>query len=90
MVCPLIYNRDLACGEDARLDYYNVISTTGEHGMSIITLGRLYFMLSCRLTPTDAASRETCSSEAISSLIGSHLLQKWARKLFGPDSLVGF
>jgi hypothetical protein len=47
IACPLIYNRDLACGADTRLDYCDLISTTGEHGMAIIILDRLYFVLSC-------------------------------------------
>jgi hypothetical protein len=39
-----------------RLDSCDVISTAGNLGMAIITLGRLFFMLSCRLTPIDAPS----------------------------------
>jgi hypothetical protein len=31
-----------------------MIATTGDYGMAIIMLGRLYFMLSYWLTPTDA------------------------------------
>jgi hypothetical protein len=54
--CSLICNRNLAYDEGTRLDCCNEISVTGELGMAIITLGRLYFMLSCRLTPTDVAS----------------------------------
>jgi hypothetical protein len=49
----LICNQNLVCGEGTRLDCCNVISATGELGMTIITLGRLYFMLSCRFAPTD-------------------------------------
>jgi hypothetical protein len=48
IVCSLIYNRNLACGEGTRLDCCDMIT--------IITLARLYFVLSCRLTPTDAVS----------------------------------
>jgi hypothetical protein len=54
IVCSLICNRNLACGESTRLDCYIMIATTGDYGMAIIMLGRLYFMLSCWLTPTDA------------------------------------
>jgi hypothetical protein len=48
----LIYNRSLACDEGTRLDHCDVISITSEPGMTIIMLGRLYFMLSYRVTPT--------------------------------------
>jgi hypothetical protein len=46
IACSLICNRKLACGKSARLDYCDVISAAGELGMTIITLGRLYFILS--------------------------------------------
>jgi hypothetical protein len=51
--CSFIHNKNLACNEGTRLDYSDVISATGEPGMAIITLSRLYFVLSCRLSPTD-------------------------------------
>jgi hypothetical protein len=51
----LIYTRNLACGESIRLDCCDVIFTTCELGMTIITLSRLYFVVSCRLAPTDVA-----------------------------------
>jgi hypothetical protein len=54
--CSLICNQNLACGEGIGLDYYNVNATTGDYNMAIITLGRLHFMLSCHLAPTDALS----------------------------------
>jgi hypothetical protein len=56
IACSLICNRNLAYGEGIRLDYCDVIPTAGELGMAIIILGRLYFILSCRLAPTDATS----------------------------------
>jgi hypothetical protein len=52
----LICNRNLACGKGTRLNYCEVIASTGDYGMTIIMLGRLYSMLSCRLAPTDASS----------------------------------
>jgi hypothetical protein len=55
IACSLIYNRNLAYGERIRLDYCNVISATCELGMAIITLGMIYFVVSYRLAPTDAA-----------------------------------
>jgi hypothetical protein len=52
----LICNRHLSCSEGIRLDYCNMIATTGAYDMAIITLGRLYFVLSYRLAPTEALS----------------------------------
>jgi hypothetical protein len=56
IACSPICNRNLACSEGRRLDCCNVISAAGKLGVTIIMLGRLYFVLSCRLTPTDATS----------------------------------
>jgi hypothetical protein len=56
IACSLISNRNLACSEDTRLDCCDVISIDGDLGMAIIMLGKLYFMLSCRLTRTDVTS----------------------------------
>jgi hypothetical protein len=47
IVCSLIYNKNLACSEGTGLDCCIMIATTGDYDMAIITLGRLYFMLSC-------------------------------------------
>jgi hypothetical protein len=72
----LIYNRNLACGEGTRLDYCNVISATGDFGMTIIMLGRLFFMLSYCLAPTYAPSaqhRRRLCSEAMGALARSQL-----------------
>jgi hypothetical protein len=52
----LIYNRSLPCDEGTRLDRCDVISITSEPGMTIIMLGRLYFMLSYWVTPTVVAT----------------------------------
>jgi hypothetical protein len=41
IACSLIYNRNLASGEGTRLDCCDVITTTGDYGLDIITLGRL-------------------------------------------------
>jgi hypothetical protein len=48
----LICNRSLGCGEGTRLDCCDMTSAIGELGETIITLGRFYFVLSCRLAPT--------------------------------------
>jgi hypothetical protein len=56
IACFLICNRNLACGEGTRLHCYDMISVTGEPGTTIITLGRLYFVLSCQLTTSNAAA----------------------------------
>jgi hypothetical protein len=55
IACSLSRNRNLACGEGTRLHCCIVFSVVGEFGMAIIMLGRLYFMLSCQLTPIDVA-----------------------------------
>jgi hypothetical protein len=55
IACSLICNKNLACSEGTRLDCCNVISTAGELGMAIITLRKLYLVLSCRLAPTDVS-----------------------------------
>jgi hypothetical protein len=45
IMCSLICNRDVVCGEDTRLDCCDMISTTSEIGIAIIMLGKLYFMV---------------------------------------------
>jgi hypothetical protein len=47
IACSLIYNRNLVYDEGTRPDYCDMISAASD-------LGRLYFMSSCRLAPTDA------------------------------------
>jgi hypothetical protein len=54
MVCFHICNRKLVCGEGTSLDCCDVVVATGYFGVAIITLSRLYFVLSCRLSPPDA------------------------------------
>jgi hypothetical protein len=46
IACSLIRNWNLACGEDKRLDYCDVIFAADELGMTIITFGRLYMLRS--------------------------------------------
>jgi hypothetical protein len=61
--------------------------------MTIIMLGRLYFMLSCWLAPTDAAPMQHGryeASEATCDLTRSHLHLDWPWKPIEPGSLVGF
>jgi hypothetical protein len=70
------HNRNLVCDEGIRLDYCDVITTTGDYGMTIITLGRLYFVLSYRLAPIDALSvqyERRASSGATCVFTGPHL-----------------
>jgi hypothetical protein len=87
IACSLIYNSNLACDKGTRLNCYNVISTASKLDMTIITLGWLYFMLSCRLVPTNVV---TVQQQTHRCLTGSHPQLEWAQKLFGPGSLMGF
>jgi hypothetical protein len=91
-VCSLICNRNLACGEGATVDCCNVISVADEFGKTIITSSRLFFMLSCRLAPTNVAPvqhRRRTGNEATCALTRSHLSSRvgseagWARLLVG-------
>jgi hypothetical protein len=64
IACFLICNKNLACGEGTRLDCCDVITTTGDYGMAIITLGRLLcrVVLSARSYQCPVrAARTTCS-----------------------------
>jgi hypothetical protein len=61
--------------------------------MTLTMLGRLYFVLSCRLTPTDAPSvqhRRRVGSEATYAFAGSHLSLGVGSKSFWARLLVGF
>jgi hypothetical protein len=89
----LINNNNLACGNRASLENCVVMAITGDYGMAIVTQDRLYFVLSCRLTPTDAMSMlyggcanngDTCTFP------GPHLRREWTLRRFGPMLLVGF
>jgi hypothetical protein len=72
----LICNRNLACDKGIRLDCCGVIVATGDFGMVVIMLGRLYFMLSCWLAPTDASYMQygrRAGSGATCTFTGPHL-----------------
>jgi hypothetical protein len=88
IACSLICNKYLAYGEGTRLYYYNIIAATRDHGMAIITLDLLYFMLSCRLAPTDAPRHmgDVCAEKLWAPWSGHIFLQEWARKPFGLGS----
>jgi hypothetical protein len=76
IVCLFICNRNLAYDKVTRLDCCDVITTTGDYGMSILTLGRLFFVLPSRLTPTDVVSvayRRCAGSGSTKDLHGPHL-----------------
>jgi hypothetical protein len=64
-----------------KLDCYDVISIAGELGIAIITLGKLHFLLSCRLTRTNvvAVQHERCAAAR------SHAFD-WVTPLLGVDS----
>jgi hypothetical protein len=88
IACSLTYNRNLAFGEGTRLDYCVVTATTDNYVIVIITLGRLYFMLSCQL----ALMPCSCSTGDVRAVVphvpwsGHTFHQEWARKLFGLGS----
>jgi hypothetical protein len=93
IACSLICNKNLAYNEGTRLDCYDVTSATSEFGMIIIMLGRLYFVLPCRLTPTDATPMQHGRRATVrpqTTWPGHTFYQEWARKPFGPGSLLGF
>jgi hypothetical protein len=52
----LICNKNLAYGEGTKIDGCDVVSAASELDMTIITLGRLYSVLSCWLAPIDVVS----------------------------------
>jgi hypothetical protein len=85
--------KDLACGEGTRLDCCNMIATTSDYVMAIITLGRLYSTLSCRLAPTDAMSvqhGQRVGSGATFILTGTHLSSGVGSEVLWTRFLVGF
>jgi hypothetical protein len=55
IACSLICNRNLACGGGARLGCCSISFAAGDPSTTIIMLGKLYFVLSCWLAPTNAA-----------------------------------
>jgi hypothetical protein len=48
------FDKHLSCGDGTNLDCCEVMAITVDYDMIIITLGNLYFMLSCQPTPPDA------------------------------------
>jgi hypothetical protein len=85
--------KDLACGEGTRLDCCNMIATTSDYVMAIITLGRLYSTLSCRLAPTDAMSvqhGQRVGSGSTFILTGTHLSSGVGSEVLWTRFLVGF
>jgi hypothetical protein len=91
--CSLICNRNLACGEDTRLDCCDVISIIGDFHMTIIMLSRLYFMLSCQLTPINAPPvhhGRRVDTEATCILIGPHLSPGVGSEALWAKLLLGF
>jgi hypothetical protein len=48
IACFHICYRNLSYGEGTKLDCCDMVAATGDFGMAIITLGRIYFVLSCR------------------------------------------
>jgi hypothetical protein len=92
IACSLICNRNLACDKGARLNYCGMISVVGELGVAIITPGRLYFMLSCRLAPIDvtALKHGRCAVarphgfDQVTPSAGVGLEVFWARLFSGP------
>jgi hypothetical protein len=90
IACSLICNRNLDCGKGTRLYCCDVISVAGKFGMVIITLGKLSFLMSCWLAPTNVApiQHERCAGSGatcalavphLSSGVGSEAT--WARLL---------
>jgi hypothetical protein len=93
IACFLICNKNLACSKGTRLDYYDMICAVGDFGMTIIMLDRLFFMLSCRLTPTNAPfmQHERCvSTGATNALVRPHLSSGVGSKATWARLLVGF
>jgi hypothetical protein len=92
IACSLICNKNVACDKGARLNYCDMIFVAGELGVAIITPGRLYFVLSCRLAPTDvtALKHGQCvvarphGFDQVTPSVGVGLEVFWARLFSGP------
>jgi hypothetical protein len=85
IACSYICRKNLSCGEGTRVDCCDMIAANGDNGMAIITPGMLYFVLSCRLTPTDVPHC-TGDMKLRAPWLGHTFHQEWAWKLFGPGS----
>jgi hypothetical protein len=89
----LVCKRNLVCGEDTRLDCSNVVPATSDFSMIITTLGRLYFVLSCWLSPPDVMSvlyGRHVGSGGTDILTGSHPLSRVGFEALWTRLLVGF
>jgi hypothetical protein len=89
IACSLIYNMNLACVEGRRLDCCDMIAATRDHDIAIISSGRLYFVLSCPLAPTDTSSMQhgrRAGSGATCALVGPHLSSGVDSKSFESGS----
>jgi hypothetical protein len=94
IACSIIFNRNIACGKRTRLDCCDMISVTDNLDMAVITLGRLFFILSYRFAPTNAPFvlhvRRSCR-KTIGTLVRSHLSLGvdseaiWTRLLVGSS-----
>jgi hypothetical protein len=85
----LIYNMNLAYGECIRLDCCNMITTTGDYDMTIITLSRLYFVFSFNSLlpmPCPCSTGDVHAVDPHASQLGHIFHQEWALKWFGPGS----
>jgi hypothetical protein len=63
IACSLIYNINLACGEGIRVDCCDVIATTSDYNMTIITLDKLLHRVvlsTCSYQCLVRAARATC------------------------------
>jgi hypothetical protein len=70
-----------------------MIPTTGDYDMTIITLGCLYFILSCRLTPIDAlpVQYEQCMGSRVTCVLtGPHLSSEVNSEALWVRFFVGF
>jgi hypothetical protein len=83
----------LAYDDGMNLDYCEVMATTVDYDMTIITLDNIYSVLSYHTTPPDALhvqyGRRVDSGDT-SALSRPHLHREWALRRFGPRLLVGF
>jgi hypothetical protein len=85
----LICSRKLACGECTRLDCYDMIAPTGDFGMAIISLGRLYLCCLVRLLlpmPHPCNTDDVWAVEPHAPWLGHIFHLEWAQKLFGLGS----
>jgi hypothetical protein len=85
-------DKNLACGDGMNLDYDEVMASTGDSDIAIITLGSYYSMLSCQPAPPDALSTlcgRCADSWGLGISPGPHPIEAWASWCSGPKLLVG-